>query len=36
MFGEIGREKVIDFEVEVLSKKGERGECVIFLQEHFL
>lgn len=35
MFGEIGREKVIDFEVEVLNNKGERRECVIYFTGTF-
>ena len=35
MFGDIGRENDIDFKFEILSKKGERRDIVIFYRNIF-
>ena len=35
MFGDIGREKDIDFKVEILSKKREKRDFVIFYRTIF-
>ena len=35
MFGDIGREKDIDFKFEILSKKRERRDFVIFYRNIF-